>query len=277
MSILLRSLFAVIALAVVALVATPAAPAQAASETQTYADAPWPAIAVDGSSLQRHFSVWVVGRVTSIVIEIQLQSSSDGSCPDFSTTSTQAPGQMGATLTAPDGTALTLIRAADGGTDGSYVSTFVGEAPSATTRFDPWATTVVGSTNGGIPESGVFQPAGGAISAFNGIDPNGSWTLTITDSAAPGATCYSETELWVTTGWGAVLEEEREPAAVAVDDEQQQLTATGSTGWGAPERGAAGLGGLAAVLVGVGLIGIGLIRAVRAGRPSACVTPGARR
>ncbi|MEL6104393.1 MAG: proprotein convertase P-domain-containing protein [Planctomycetota bacterium] len=75
-------------------------------------------------------------------------------------------GTLTFTLTAPDGTSITLVDPAD-----VSGSNFTG-----TVLDDSAASPLSG---GSAPYTGSFQPSN-ALSAFDGVDPNGTWTLGIT-------------------------------------------------------------------------------------------------
>ncbi|MEO1528788.1 MAG: proprotein convertase P-domain-containing protein [Planctomycetota bacterium] len=83
------------------------------------------------------------------------------------------------TLTAPDGTSITLI---DGGD--------VAGANFTGTVLDDSAATPLSA--GVSPYTGTFQPSN-PLSTFDGLDPNGTWTLGITDANLFGGTLDSWT------------------------------------------------------------------------------------
>lgn len=176
---------------------TGAVPASAAEETVT--DTPGAPIVVDRTSIARDLVVASTGTVVSVSVTVDIEQTSTEVCPAPSGDFTHFASELGVALVAPDGTAITLIRAEAGPIAGTYTNSYAGEPIRAVTEFTPDATVLIGSINSGIPVSGTFIPADGSLSDFVGLDAGGTWQVIVSDSSTGDANCYYGSSLTVTS------------------------------------------------------------------------------
>ena len=88
---------------------TGAVPASAAEETVT--DTPSAPVVVDHTSIARDLVVASTGTVVSVSVTVDIEQTSTEVCPAPSGDFTHFASELGVALVAPDGTAITLIRA----------------------------------------------------------------------------------------------------------------------------------------------------------------------
>ncbi|MBL9118300.1 MAG: proprotein convertase P-domain-containing protein [Phycisphaerae bacterium] len=126
-------------------------------------------------------------------------------------------GDLGATLTAPDGTVITLFeRIGKTNPDAGFgdSSNFLGTYAFANGGSDIWAAAASVPGSGNVAQGTYFASAGltGAAidlqAAFGGKNAFGNWTLTITD--------YSVGEAGAITGWSLNMGLVPAPSAAAM-------------------------------------------------------------
>ena len=163
----------------------------AAGQTTSVTDTPSDPVSVDGQSETRSLEIADSGTIADVFVTLDFHATSGdtGTCVDDDDFS--FPGEVGFTLSSPQGTQIILI-ANDTLSTSETPRTYMGGAAQVdrveVTLGDD-ADALVGSTAGGVPESGTFQPAQ-PLAAFEGEEAAGTWTLGIQDDTVPHPLCY---------------------------------------------------------------------------------------